>query len=271
MRLATSARRLARITGWCLLPLIVYAILHVLLVYFPQPIFRHHRTHKNFTVYMRQEIPPEVTRVLDRTDALISASELNDANQHHKIYICNSYRLARYLLLRNVHFGANLPTGATYITNADVQRDIAECEKMGENDSRRRTLSETIAHEVTHALIRDHLGVWAERRLPVWVKEGYCELVAEGSAIDQRTAISLLKSAWPVEVPGLANFRYRLMVEYLIRDQHMTFDQIVYEAPDYEQVNAEVLASLREDHEAFLRRLGWKERDQPSAIRDDER
>jgi hypothetical protein len=234
--------------------LAAYCVLHVLLVVFPQPLFRHHRTYKNFTVYMRQDVPPEITDVLDRVDTLLAASEINDPNAHHQVFLCNSYRLSRYLFLRNVHFGCNPFTGASFITNADVADDIAYCEKLGPNDSRVRTLSETIAHEIAHDLIRDHLGVRGERDLPVWVNEGYCEVVAEGSAIDHELGLRVLKGESP-RVRGSSNFRYRMAVDHLIRDRHLTFDEIARRPPDFDHVEAEVIAALRTDEQAFRRRL----------------
>ncbi|MHC4828256.1 MAG: hypothetical protein ACYTEY_17010, partial [Planctomycetota bacterium] len=67
-------KRAAKIIGWCLVALAAYCVLHVLLVFFPQPLFRHHRTYKNFTVYMRQQVPAEITDVLDCGDTLLAAS-----------------------------------------------------------------------------------------------------------------------------------------------------------------------------------------------------
>jgi len=239
-------KRAVKIIAWCLGALAAYCVLHVLLVVFPQPLFRHHRTYKNFTVYMRQSVPPEITDVLDRVDILLAASEINDPNAHHQVFLCNSYRLSRYLFLRNVHFGCNPSTGASFITNADVADDIAYCERLGPHDTRVRTLSETIAHEITHELIRDHLGLRRERKLPVWIKEGYCEVVAEGSAIDHELGFRVLKGESP-PVRGSANFRYRMAVDFLIRDRHLTFDEIAQNPPEFAMIEAEVVAALRAD------------------------
>lgn len=41
-----------------------------------------------------------------------------------------------------------------------------------------RTLSGTIAHEMTHRLVADHIGEWAALRLPAWKREGYPDYVA---------------------------------------------------------------------------------------------
>ena len=233
-----------------------YCIVHVFLVLFPNPLFPYERTYKNFTVHMRDEVPPEITGVLDRVESLLSVSDLNDERRHHHIYIINSFRLSRFLLLRNVHFGCNMPTGHSFITSADVVNDIARCESIGPDDRRIRTLSETIAHEITHALIRNHVGWLADRQLPTWLKEGYCEFVADGSAIDHRTGLSMMKSESCAFTLGLNNFRYRLVVEYLITAEDMTIDEIIRRPPDFREVEAKVIAALREDTEGFLKRLG---------------
>jgi hypothetical protein len=235
-----------------------YCILHVLLVYHADPLFPHQRTYENFTVHMREEIPPEITAVLDRVDSLLSKSDLNDKRFHHQIYLVNSFRMSRFLLLRNVHFGCNLPNGHTFVTMADVANDIARCEMIGPDDRRIRTLSETIAHEITHALIRNRLGWFGDRRVPVWLKEGYCEFVAEGSAIDHRTGFDMLKSAYPAFTPGFHNFRFRLAVQYLINVKHMTIYELISQPPDFREVEAEVIAGLREDEQGFLKQLGWR-------------
>lgn len=46
-----------------------------------------------------------------------------------------------------------------------------------------RTLSGTIAHEMTHRLVADHIGEWAALRLPAWKREGYPEYVAQETSI----------------------------------------------------------------------------------------
>ena len=96
--------------------------------------------------------------VLDRVHALLVASPLNDETLHHDIYLVNSFGLSRYLMLRDVGFGCNHVLGHTFIVNADPVHDLAYCERQGPDDHRIRSLSGTIAHEITHALIRRHVA-----------------------------------------------------------------------------------------------------------------
>jgi hypothetical protein len=65
-------------------------VCHIFLIaVYPDPLFRHKLTYRNLTVHMREPVPSEMTRVLDRVHALISASPLNDESLHHHIYIVN--------------------------------------------------------------------------------------------------------------------------------------------------------------------------------------
>ena len=46
-----------------------------------------------------------------------------------------------------------------------------------------RTLSGTIAHEMTHRLVAAHIGEWAALSLPAWKREGYPDYVARETSI----------------------------------------------------------------------------------------
>lgn len=241
-----------------------YCVCHVLLALYPWPLFSHSVTRGRYTLYLREEVPPEATGILDRVEALVSASDLDVEGLHHSIYVFNDQRLIEYLLLRNVHFGARLPSGSIYISDADVKRDVARCVRIGPMDERRRTLSESIAHEIAHSLLRHHLGWRAERAVPGWIKEGYCEFVARGQVIDEALGLSLLKADDLRSVPGFPQFRNRLMMEFLIRERGLTIEAILRHPPEFDEVLAGLLAGLRADERAFLAKLRSRDTRPPS-------
>ena len=47
-----------------------------------------------------------------------------------------------------------------------------------------RILSQVIAHEITHQLVKRRLGVRRYVLLPTWKNEGYCEVVSQGLSDD---------------------------------------------------------------------------------------
>jgi hypothetical protein len=257
LKLSQRAKRCLRRIGHAAAIVVAYCIAHLLFMeVYPDPLFRYSLTHRNFTVHMRELVPHEITRVLDRVHLLLSASSLNDGVLHHDIYIINSYRLSRYLFLKDVGFGANAKLGNTFIVNADPANDVARCDQHGPDDKRIRTLSGTIAHEITHALIKRHVGLLAQRRIPSWLKEGYCDVIGDGSAIDEREGLALVESGSWASKPGIAYFRYRLVVDYLLNGKGITIDELIHDPPNFDETLAEIRAGLRKDGPGFLRSMG---------------
>lgn len=256
-------KRTAKIVALVLGGLLGLAILHSLLVVFPQPLLRHRVSHGTFTVYSPEKLPPEIRAVLDRTRSLLAVSTIDEPDLSYNVYLLNSYRRMRFLLVRNVHFGAMLATGGIYITDADVARDVARCKKLGPRDERRRSLSGAIAHEATHRLMRRRVGFFADRRLPTWVKEGYCDFIARENAIDPATAFAILDGRASRRVRGYAYFEFRLAIDYLLTEKGMTIEQIIERPPDYFDVLGEALRWSRENREQILAR--WFENGPPPA------
>ncbi len=258
MKLSQRAKRHLRRVGYVVALVVTYCIAHVLLMeVYPDPLFRYSLKHRNFTVHMREPVPHEVTGVLDRVHSLLSASPLNDEALHHDIYMINSYRLSRYLLTKDVGFGGNARLGHTFIVNGDPVNDIARCDQQGPDDRRIRTLSGTITHEITHFLIRRHVGgSRAEQRVPRWLREGYCEFVGDCSAIDEQEGLALVEDGFSALKPGFWNFKNRLVVDYLLRVKHCTIEELIQAPPDFGETLAEIRGCLREDGPDFLRKLG---------------
>ena len=257
-------KRIAKVSALLFAGLLGLAILHSLLVVFPQPLLRHRVSHANFTVYAPEPFPPEIHPVLDRSRALLAASTIDEPDLRRKVYLLNSYRLMRFLLVRNVHFGAILITGGIYIADGDATRDVARCKKLGPRDNRQRTLSGAIVHEATHDLIRRRVGFWEDRRLPTWVKEGYCDFISRENAIAPSTGFAILDRRTSGRVRGYAYLEYRLVVDYLLTEKGMTIEQILDQPPDYYETLGEVLRWSRENRERIRSR--WLDEGPPPAV-----
>jgi len=46
---------------------------------------------------------------------------------------------------------------------------------------------------MTHTAIRKHFGLFADRRYPTWLREGYCDYVAGGGSLTDAEAAALIK------------------------------------------------------------------------------
>jgi hypothetical protein len=72
---------------------------------------------------------------------------------------------------------SDLVSGAVILNRSDIRRDTVS----GRYGT--RSLSGVIAHERTHIMVRQHLGLVAGIRLPRWISEGYADHVAGESAL----------------------------------------------------------------------------------------
>ncbi len=160
---------------------------------FPQVVFAHHLTADGVTVYAREPLPPETASRLAQAANLVARSELAVAGRSERIFICNQ-PLALWAA------GADeLPRicvlGARY-----EQHLHRRCRCRDEHGGSRapahntRTPSSVVAHEITHNLIRNRLGVLRGVMLPAWVAEGYCDYVAQESSFPESEGLRLLAS-----------------------------------------------------------------------------
>lgn len=207
--------------------LLLIAAAFVFLLVYPQVLFAHEVRYKNFTVYSRQPLDQGIYTLLDKVEAQLSASPINDTSVHPKIFLTNSQRL--YSLL-SLYIGANsfgkgyplLPTSNVFINEADVSRDLVFRKAA---TGSQRSLSGVISHEITHLLIRRKFGYVKNITTPSWKKEGYAEYVAGGSTLDYETGVKLWK-ANPSDGTGYQYFKYYLMVKYVLEQEKLPVEAL---------------------------------------------
>ena len=221
------------------------AAAYLLLLNFPQVLFAHEVSYKNFTVYSREPLDQSVYTMLDKVEARLSASPLNTPDVKPKIFLTGSHRLYSALSL---NIGANsfgkglplLPASNVFINQTDVGQDLV-FRKAPINTQ--RSLSGVVAHEVTHLLIRKKFGYVKNVTMPTWKKEGYCEYVAGGSTLDYETGVRLWK-ANPGDGTGYQYFKYYMLVKYLLETEKLTVEELFTRDIDTTALEAKVLSSL---------------------------
>jgi hypothetical protein len=237
-RLGQYARRANR-------TLSIATLLYLALAAFPQVLFAYNVDAKGVTVYSRSPLPPETTARIEAALELVNHSELAGSGRTERVFICNNpwlYRL--FYPLGREEMAVALPaTGNIFIRDADVVHDIARGTAAVHN---RRTLSSTMAHEMTHNLIRYRLGFVGGIFLRRWVDEGYADYVAQESSFPVEEGLQLLREGKEDSSGSFHYFLYRQMVRHLIEDRHYSFDEIVKRAGDEETIKAETIAAIRE-------------------------
>lgn len=203
------------------------AAAYVLLLCYPQVLFAHQISYKNFTVYSRQPLDQNIYAMLDRVEARLATSSINNPNVRPKIFLTNSQQLYSALSL---YIGANsfgkgmpvLPTNNIFINEADVAKDFVFRKAPAYNQ---RSLSEVVAHEVTHLLIRQKFGYVKNITMPAWKKEGYAEYVSGGTTLDYATGAGMWK-ANPNNDRGYQYFKYYSVVKYLLDTEKLSVEEL---------------------------------------------
>ena len=221
------------------------AAAYLLLLSFPQVLFAHEVSYKNFTIYSREPLDQSVYPMLDKVEARLAASPLTTPEVKSKILLTGSQRLYSMLSL---YIGGNsfgkglplLPTSNVFINDADVSRDLVFREAPTNNQ---RSLSGVVAHEVTHLLIKKKFGYVKNVMMPAWKKEGYCEYIAGGSTLDHDTGVRLWK-ANPKDGTGYLYFKYYLLVKYLLETEKLSVEELFTRDIDVAALEAKVLSTL---------------------------
>ena len=241
-RAAKAKSKLYRAVRYTLLSL---AAAYALLLCFPQVLFAHQVTYKNFTVYSRQPLDQNIYAVLDKAEALLATSEINNPNVRPKIFLTNSQQLYSALSL---YIGANsfgkgmalLANNNIFINETDLAKDLVFRKAPAYNS---RSLSGVIAHEVAHLLVREKFGYLKNVTAPAWKKEGYAEYVSGGTTLDYATGVSMWK-ANPQNDRGYQYFKYYSMVKYLLDHEKLTVAELFSRDFDRSALEARVLSTL---------------------------
>jgi len=161
-------------------------------------------------VYSEQPITPQLESIVARADALAAKSPISDPSAHQPIFLTNGgWRWSWLALGSRDAFALSRPVSEAIVINrSDQATDVV---LNGRRIGGRRSLSGTIAHEMTHGAIRRHFGLFADAHYPAWLREGYCDYVAGGGSLTDADAARLNKS--DPQAPALAYWRGRKRVE----------------------------------------------------------
>ena len=218
---------------------------YLFLLFFPQVLFANEITHDTFTVYSREPLDPNIHAVLDKVEARLSASGIDDKGFNPRIFISDSHGL--YALL-SLYVGSNsfakgylaLPTNNVFVNRCDVAHDLVFRDAPA---YRERSLSGVIAHEVTHLFVREKFGYLRNLTLPEWKQEGYSEYVAGGTLLDDETGVRKWKEN-PADSSGYRYFKDYMLVKYLIDVKKMSVEELFNRDFDVASLEKEVLSGL---------------------------
>jgi hypothetical protein len=219
----------------------VLAALYLALLTYPQMLFAGQESRGNFRLHMRHTTVPDPAKaIIERAEALLKVSEFWKPSQRHEVYSCDGFGLYAFLcpFARDAYAATYPHSASILLAKADFDHDLCFRNAPTENT---RVLSQVIAHEMTHNLLRGQMGFWRYRLLPTWKNEGYCEVISRGRSDSLRDEIA--KIAAPTDRGTKAHLyaKYRLLVAYLIQIKGMTFNDIIALDDSQRDVESEML------------------------------
>jgi hypothetical protein len=179
--------------------------------------FPHSTTVGQHRVYSEAPIDPALAKIVAQADALASRSPLASSRKlDQPIFLTSGGWRWTWLSGGRSVFAVSRPLVETIVINrSDVQRDAVE---NGSPIAGHRNLHGTLAHEMTHGLIRARFGATADWKYPAELREGYCDYVAGGGTLADAQAHALIASHR--EVPALLYWRGRKQVEAALAANH---------------------------------------------------
>jgi hypothetical protein len=151
-----KVRRLLRgfilLTGTVVVTIAAYGTL----LAFPEPLFAHKYSYRNFVIYSRAPIDDRMRAELDVVSQRLARSELNDASIVHRVFVAGSPRW--YAFFNGPYRGA---MARNYEFNNSIfvpQLDLASGTVV-HFDGRTAPIAAILAHEMTHTLSQKRLGL----------------------------------------------------------------------------------------------------------------
>ncbi|HUQ13601.1 MAG TPA: hypothetical protein VM055_04920 [Novosphingobium sp.] len=149
--------------------------------------FPYHATSRGSEVWSEAPLPqPQLDRVTGRAAQLVAASPLARASEPRHIFLTQGgWRWAWLALQNRRSFALSRAMGEPVIVN---RGDVATDRLRGVT----RSLSGVLAHETCHGMERRHFGaIRSDILAPRWLREGYCDYVAQESTLSAADASRL--------------------------------------------------------------------------------
>lgn len=219
---------------------------------FPKPLFAYGVVDGSLSVYSDRPIPQDkALQLLQQVNEKLEKSPIPYTASPMQIYIVNTTWRWRWLWIvpNRVAGGFIAPPATrqhTFFSGADFETDEL-ISPSGYRTQPPRTLSYFGAHELTHVMTNNSVGVIRYHQMPTWVVEGLADYVAmerESSAelyakIGEQDADLAMMQAYGVYAP------YRLLVTYFLDDSGWTIEQLLATDLSLEEARTIVFTELR--------------------------
>jgi hypothetical protein len=209
------------------------------LLAFPERLFAHQYSYKNFVIYSRSPIDDRIRAELDVVSQRLAKSELNDPTIVHRVFVAGSS--GWYGFFNGPYRGA---IGRNYEFNNSIfvpQLDLASGTVV-HFDGRTAPIAAILAHEMTHTLSQKRLGLIGSWQTPSWKKEGYAEYIGNPRTEPLIEDLQILDSAGDGLAVPKGYFEAAILWRYLAEIRKMSFAEIMNDSVVRERVDKEMRA-----------------------------
>lgn len=235
----------------------------VTLISYPQSLFANKFEHHQFTVYYSKDYSIEQAAfqvILDDAYAIVETSELHNPDFRYKVFLAHDNM---FNAIEGLQGGDVLARATAWNIVIKKEGDI----KNNQMCTDRSTVDLTVlmVHEMVHILQADRYGLLnfsPLRHPPMWKLEGYPEYVARSTYLNSKgyelrneiqRFVSADEDAKRETFEAVAGhfmptyyFKGRIMVEYLMNIQGLTYDEILKDPRTEEAVFNEMVDWMNE-------------------------
>lgn len=206
--------------------------------------------HKNFLIYHNKSIEPLLTASIDQAVKLLETTEFY--NNTLKLDICLNDGSIYPTIIKAIR-GRAFAWG---FYNKVVMQGKMNCEaNFVELSGYKWNLIQLLAHEVTHCLQFDQLGLVKSKPLadiPNWKWEGYAEYVSRQNE-DQKDLLKNIdrlqqtdKIFWGVTfedntIAPREYYNYWMLVQYCLDIKKMNYQQLLTDTTSEQKINQEMM------------------------------
>jgi hypothetical protein len=233
--------------------MIVCLVLAVGVLTTPGPFFPEEKQYGSITVHSETPIDEEVDSVVAEVIKRLEHVPIYDP--HMKLNLCLCSTQSKFTFFARLTRRANRIMGFSLLNsvyvNGDYLRELAfQTGGQPRYSAREGSVVHVATHELMHCFLADAAGNLSSRMLPEWKVEGYCEygcnqFVAprdSGYSINDRINIYLDDTRWnAISVTHRPHYLWGLMVEYLVNEQGLSFEQVMADSVTRELVYREMM------------------------------
>jgi hypothetical protein len=225
----------------------------LLLIIILNPILTYAKktTHNNYTVFHNKTLDPTLLNKLDQATELLKASEFYNPKLHLEICLNDGSKYPKLIqTLRGQAFAWGFYDKVVMQGTANFKDNYVELNGYKWN------LTQLLAHEMTHCLQFDNLGLWKSKpfaSIPNWKWEGYAEYVSRQNT-DQKDLsknierlIATNEKYWGIKFADstIAPREYYdnwTLIQYCMAIKKMTYKQILADTTSEQIVRQEMMS-----------------------------